>query len=188
MRQLYASVPSCLEDLRNAFDLEELFTCLGERNTGGKVILDEIRLEMWGREMFAKFCKYCAALPHIRKAIEEEDLEFHEELSHVCHHQFKQAMKNHLWNANKGNEIVGSISKWFLVKQPQQNKEVKNSEKYDLLSLRYPRFRIESLKILPQDDASICRLHTEFLLCISSYKDELLVRINEEAIVKSMYM
>ena len=109
--------------------------------------------------MFAKFCKYCAALPHIHKAI-KEDLEFHKELSHVYHRQFKQAMKNHLWNANKGNRIVGSIGKWFLVKQPQQNKEVKNSEKYDLLSLRYPRFRIESLKILPQDDTSICRLHT----------------------------
>ena len=98
----------------------------------------------------------------------------------MYHRQFKQATKNHLWNANKGNVIVGSISQWYLVKQPQQKKEVKNSEKYDMLSL-------ECLKILPQDDASICRLHTEFLLRISSCKDELLVRINEKAIVKSMY-
>ena len=53
------------------------------------MVLDEIRLEMWGRQMFAKFCKYCAALPHIHKAIEGEDLEFHDELSHVYHRQFK---------------------------------------------------------------------------------------------------
>ena len=188
MRQRYANVPSYLEDLHNAFDLEELFTCLvGERNSSGKVILDEIKLEMKGKEMFAKFCKYCAALPHIRKAIQEEDLEFFEELSHVYHRQFKQAIKNHLWNANKGNERVGSIGQWFLIKPPQK-KGVNNSEKYDLLSSRYSRFRIESLKMLPQDDdASRCRLHTEFLLRISSSKDELLVRVNEEAIVKSMY-
>ena len=84
MRQRYANVPSYLEDLHNAFDLQELFVYLvGQRNSGGKAILDERRLEMWGREMFAKFCKYCAALPHIRKAIQEEDLEFYEELSHV---------------------------------------------------------------------------------------------------------
>ena len=57
-----------------------------------------------------------------------------------------------------------------------------------MLSLRYPKFRIDCLKILPQDNASICRLHTEFLLRISFCKDELLVRINEKAIVKSMYM
>jgi hypothetical protein len=134
MRQRYANVPSYLEDLHNAFDLQELFAYLvGQRNSGGKAILDERRLEMWGREMFAKFCKYCAALPHIRKAIQEEDLEFYEELSHVYHRQFKQAMKNYLWNANKGNGIVGSIGKWFLIKQPQQK-----SEKYNLLCLRYP--------------------------------------------------
>ena len=72
-----------------------------------------------------------------------------------CVEESPEPMKNRLWNANKGNGIVGSIGKWFLVKQPQQKKEVKNSEKYDLSSLRYPRFRIESLKILPQDDASI---------------------------------
>jgi hypothetical protein len=142
---------------------------------------------MWGREMYAKFFKYCAALPHIRTATQEEDLEFYEELSHVYHRQFKQAMKNHLWNASERNRIVSSIGKWFLIKQPQQKKEVKDSEKYDLLSLRYPRFRVESLKILPQDDVSRCRLHTEFLLHISSCKDDLVVRINEEAIVKSMY-
>jgi hypothetical protein len=75
-----------------------------------------------------------------------------------------------------------------LIKQPQQKEKVKDCEKYDLLSLRYPRFRVESLKILPQDDVSRCRLHTEFLLRISSCTDELVVRINEEAIVKSMYM
>ena len=188
MRQRYANVPRYLEDLHNAFDLEELFACLvGERNSSGKAILDEIRLEMWGREMYAKFFKYCAALPHIRTATQEEDLEFYEELSHVYHRQFKQAMKNHLWNASERNGIVSSIGKWFLIKQPQQKKEVKDSEKYDLLSLRYPRFRVESLKILPQDDVSRCRLHTEFLLHISSCKDDLVVRINEEAIVKSMY-
>ena len=109
MRQRYANVPSYLEDLHNAFDLEELFTCLvGERNSSGKVILDEIKLEMKGKEMFAKFCKYCAALPHIRKAIQEEDLEFFEELSHVYHRQFKQAIKNHLWNCKQRER-----TRWF---------------------------------------------------------------------------
>jgi hypothetical protein len=75
MRQRYVNVPGYLEDLHNAFDLEKLFACLvGERNSGGKAILDEIRLEIWGREMFAKFFMYCVALPHIRTAIQEEDL------------------------------------------------------------------------------------------------------------------
>ena len=117
MRQHYASVPSYLEDLHNVFDLEELFTCLGERNTGGKVILDEIRLEMWGREMFAKFTTYSQSYrrrfgisqgiepcvsPPVQTSNEESPLE--------C----KQRERNR-W----------SISKWFLVKQPQQKKEVK---------------------------------------------------------------
>ena len=73
--------------------------------------------------------EYCVAC--CRKAIKEEDLEFHEELRHVYLCQFKQAMKNRLWNANKENGIVGSICKWFLIKQLQQKKEVKNSEKYE---------------------------------------------------------
>ena len=47
MRQRYASVPGYLEDLHNAFDLEELFTCLvGERNTSGKAILDDLGQRM----------------------------------------------------------------------------------------------------------------------------------------------
>ena len=47
VRQRYASVSSYLEDLQNAFDLEELFTYLiGERNTGGKAILDDVGQRM----------------------------------------------------------------------------------------------------------------------------------------------
>jgi hypothetical protein len=95
MRQRYINVPGYLEDLHNAFDLEKRFACLvGERNSGGKAILDEIRLEIWGRvcKIFHVLCcitTYSHSYP--RRRFEE----FHEELSHVHHRQFKQAMKNH---------------------------------------------------------------------------------------------
>lgn len=178
MKTRYTNVPSYLEDL------EQLFSCfVGQRTSSGKVTLDERSLEKWGAKKFAKFSKYCAALPHIQRAVRHDDLEFDEELSHVYHRQFKQAMKNHLWNAN--NESNGTIGNWFLMKRPQ--KKIPKTEKYVVLSSRHPRFRIESLKALPLTDASRCRLHAKFLLRISSCKDELQVRINEEAIIKSMY-
>ena len=59
--------------------------------------------------MYPKFFKHCSTLLHIRKAIREKRLAFYEELSHVYHRQFKQAIKNYLSLEPK----LSQRNRWF---------------------------------------------------------------------------
>ena len=181
MDNRYQDVHAFLENLHGAFDLEKLFSHLtGERASNGKVNLDERALEKLGRNEYSDFCNFVCLLPHVKKAIQENDLEFDEELSHVYHRQFKQGIKNVMWSASY--EASKDIGSWFLVKVPQKSERL---VKYVPISSLFHNFRVDKFKL--DDEADDANLHTSFCINITESHDMLNVIINEEAIIKTLY-
>ena len=74
-------------------DFETIITLLCESRQRGKPILNEVRLEEFGKNGSKRFIEYVCRQDHIQSTIKDGVLALEPGLSHVLHRKLKQTVK-----------------------------------------------------------------------------------------------
>ena len=103
---------TCVADMCTTLlclDFETIITLLCGSRQRGKAVLNEVKLEEFGKNKFKRFIEYVCRQDHIQSAIKDGVLALEPDLSHVLHRKLKQTVKQIIW------ENKDIMVKWFSV-------------------------------------------------------------------------
>ena len=172
INSLDARYNTCVADMCTSLlclDFETIITLLCGSRQNGKPVLNEVKLEEFGKDGFKRFIEYVCRQDHIQTAIKDGVLELEPGLSHVLHRKLKQVLKEIIW------EKKDLMVKWFSV--------IKKKPVALAVDLPASTRTLQTFTLLPNPSA----LDDQFSMTFSGSDKKYQVEIDESAIIRSIY-